>query len=85
MANSRDAHEYSFKRKSKGQVASSIALEEEMARVWAGLSISEYEALVGNPDWVNPFKPSRSKADIVAAYRMANLMEAIQNDMAAAK
>ncbi len=53
-----------------------------MARIESGLSIAEYDGLVGNPKWVSPHQPTRSKASIVAAYRMSNLLDAISDDLA---
>lgn len=85
MVNQVDARRYRFKKKSKGSIASSSLLEQEMARVWAGLSLKEFDDLPGNPNWVNPYKPIRSKASIVAAYRMANLLDAISNDLSYSK
>jgi hypothetical protein len=80
-ANGKRAREYSFKHRSKGYVASNLRLETEIARTWAGLDIEAFEALPGNPQFVNPFVPKPSKAEIIAAYRMTKLMETIQADI----
>jgi hypothetical protein len=80
-ANGKRAREYSFKHRPKGSVASNLRLETELARSWAGLGIEEFEDLPGNPQFVNPFIPKPSKAEVIAAYRMTKLMEAIQADI----
>ena len=85
IVNNNDAKRYRFKRRSKGSIASSASLEQEMARVWAGLSLAEFDDLPGNPEWVNYHNPKRSKASIVAAYRMANLLDSIQDDLSYTK
>lgn len=62
-----------------------MAFEEESARIAAGLTREEYDALPGTPDWVDPNSPSRSQCDIVAHFRLDNLLRAVMDDASARK
>lgn len=76
--NGTDARQYVFKSKSPKKIALSMALEYQLARQWFGLSAAEFDLLPGNPEWANG---SLSKADVLAAYRMYRLMDAISQDV----
>lgn len=60
-----------------------MAYEEEQARIYAGMSITEYDALPGTPQWIDPEKGGRSKSDLVMLYRMSNYIPAVAHDAAA--
>jgi hypothetical protein len=53
--------------------------EYESARVYAGISISEWEMLPGTRLWL-PESGGRCKCDIIILYRMSNFIPAAGND-----
>lgn len=59
-------------------------MEEQLARIFAGLSMSDYDMLPGVPGWCDEDQPF-SKSDVVALYRTHNLLAAVENDIAARK
>jgi hypothetical protein len=52
--------------------------ELEQARVYAGISIAEFDALPGTPEWMQ--SGERSKAHILVLYRMSNAIPAAVSD-----
>jgi hypothetical protein len=62
------------------RVSYSLAFEEMEARVAAGLSAEQYDALPGSPLWVDPANPTQSKCEIVAWYRLSRLIPVIQSE-----
>jgi hypothetical protein len=78
IVNNKDAKQYVFANKSSKKIATSAALEHQLARSWYGLSHEAFEQLPGNPDWARDGE--LSKADVIAAYRAHRLLEAISND-----
>lgn len=51
--------------------------EEQDARVKAGLSITEYDSLVGDPVWITEDTPQVSKAHVIAYARMSGRIQAV--------
>lgn len=49
------------------------------------MSIAEYDALPGTPEWIDLEKGGRSKAHILVLYRMSNSVPAASQDAAARK
>lgn len=78
------ANEYNF-REPDAHITYSAAFEEESARLYAGISISEWDALPGTRAWIDPNKGGRSKCDLVVLYRMSNWITAAMDDVAAKK
>lgn len=68
--------EYQY-RPSVVQVQYSPVYEYERARVFAGMSIAEWDALPGTPLWANG---GRSKCDLIMLYRMSNDIPSAIND-----
>lgn len=58
--------------------------EEHEARIFAGLGVTEYETLPGDPVWCDDTYPM-SKAEVIALYRLHNLIDAVRNDAAVKK
>lgn len=83
-ANSQDIREYLLE-KAPVNVTYSMAFEEQEARVLMGLTLAEYHALPGVPEWVDPDNPTLSKADVVAFYRLHSRIGVVQEDAAAKK
>jgi len=52
--------------------------ELEQARIYAGLSMNEFDALPGSPDWI--VDGERSKTHILVLYRMHNAIQASVSD-----
>lgn len=67
------------------KISYNLAFEEQLARIWAGLSEAEYAALPGAPRWVDPETGGRSKAEVLVLYRMNNRIGAVSQDAAAAR
>lgn len=59
-----------------------LEYEMEQARIYAGLSMSEWDALPGTPEWIDSERHSRSKSHILVLYRMSNAIPAAANDAA---
>lgn len=59
----------------------SMAYEEEQARIYAGMSTTEYDGLPGTPMWLDSENgQSRSKCHIIILYRMSHAIPAASND-----
>jgi hypothetical protein len=58
--------------------------EEAEARVFAGVSLAEFDAMPGVPDWCNEDRPI-SKSDVVAHYRLHMLIDAVRDDITVRK
>ena len=57
----------------------SPAFEAEMARMFAGYHNREdYLALPGNPRFVDPDRPTQSKAEVLVQYRIYQRIQALQ-------
>ena len=68
----------------KHKVNSSPLLEIESARIFCGLSIEQFESLVGTHYWSTPENSIgiyECKSDVVVFYRAQKLIEAIINDL----
>lgn len=68
--------------KSNVAIFYSLEFEAQQARLFAGMSVMEYEALPGDPTWCDETQPM-SKADVIVLYRMSNLISAVQTHAAA--
>lgn len=66
------------------QVTYSLAYEEYQAWVSMGLTLDEYNALPGTPDWVTVEQPL-SKCDVIAWYRLSGRINAVMSEAAAKK
>ena len=51
--------------------------EEIEARIMAGLTQEQYDALPGTPDWITDDGASLSKSHIVAFYRLKHQIEGV--------
>lgn len=71
--------DYSY-RPSAASITYSMAYEQEQSRIYAGMSIAEYDDLPGSPEWIDPARGGRSKAHILMLYRMSNSIPAAAND-----
>lgn len=54
--------------------------EEHEARIYAGLSYEQYQALPGAPRWVDPEKGGLSKCEVVMLYRMHHRILSVSED-----
>lgn len=68
---------------SPATITYTMAYEEEQARIYAGMSILEYDALPGTPQWIDPEVGGRSKSDLVIIYRMSKNIPAAVADIQA--
>lgn len=73
---------YTF-RPSAAAIAYSAAYEQEQARIYAGMSMAEYDSLPGTPEWC--VGDERSKSHILMLYRMSNTIPAVASDAQARK
>jgi len=80
--NGRTPDEYAFK-PAAATITYTMAYEEEQARLYGGLSITEWDNLPGNQFWINPDTGGRCKSDMIMLYRMSNWIPAAANDAAA--
>jgi len=69
--------------KSPLTVTYSAAFEREEARIAAGLTREQFEALPGDPQWVDPNNPTLSKAEVLVYYRMHNVIRSVAEDVRA--
>jgi len=76
--NGAPADEYTF-RPSAATITYSMEYECEMARIHAGVSITEWDALPGTRQWLSD-AGGRCKCDLLILYRMANFIPAAAND-----
>lgn len=67
-------------RPAAAMITYSAAYEQEQSRIYAGMSIAEYDVLPGTPEWIDPAKGGRSKAHILMLYRMSNAIPASASD-----
>lgn len=61
-----------------------LIVEEENARIFCGLSIEQYENLIGTYYWSdeeNAIGIYENKCDVLVFYRSQKLVEAIINDL----
>lgn len=80
-ANGSPIEDYHF-RPSAATITYTLAYEEEQARIYSGMSTSEYDSLPGTPMWINPAIGGRSKCHILVLFRMSNTIPAVANDAA---
>lgn len=66
--------------KSTMVIHSMLAFEEQEARIFAGLSVMEYDSLPGVGEWCNADQPI-SKAEILVLYRLHNQVLAVQRHL----
>ena len=78
-ANGSPIDDYSF-RPSAATITYTLAYEEEQARIYAGMSIAEYDVLPGTPMWIDPNKGNHSKCHILVLFRMSNMIPAVASD-----
>lgn len=71
--------DYSF-RPPAAVIAYTQEYEWEQARIWAGISIPEWDAMPGSRAWIDANKGGRSKSDILILFRMQNLIPAAASD-----
>lgn len=83
-ANGSPIDDYHF-RPAAATITYTLAFEEEQARVYAGLGITEYDALPGTPMWIDPDVGGRSKCHILILYRMQQYIPAVAQDAQNAK
>lgn len=60
-----------------------LAYELEQARLFAGLTASEFDRMPGTPEWCTEATGWRSKCHILMLYRMSNNIPAVAQDAAA--
>lgn len=65
-------------------VTYTLAFEEYQAWVAMGLTLDEYNALPGTPDWADADHPL-SKCDVIAWYRLSGRIRVVMEDAAAKK
>lgn len=71
--------DYSY-RPAAATIYYTLEYEMEQARIYAGLSMAEWDTLPGTPEWIDPERHSRSKCHILVLYRMSNAIPAAAND-----
>ena len=82
-ANGRTIRDYPLPKASVA-IRYSIEFEEQEARIFAGMSLQEFNRMPGTPEWCDDMNPL-SKADVVVLYRMHGLIGAVQEHAAATK
>ncbi len=70
--------------KAKATINYSLDFEEQEARIFAGLSLKEYDELPGVPEWCTEDQPL-SKSEILVLYRLHNQMNAVRDDLSTKK
>ena len=60
-----------------------LAYELEQARLFAGLTMKEFDLMPGTPEWCTAQTGWRSKCHILTLYRMSNNIPAVAQDAAA--
>ena len=83
-ANGAPIDDYNF-RPTAATISYTLAFEQEQARVYAGMSAAEYDALPGTPMWIDPEKGGRSKCHVLVLYRMSQYIPAVGQDAQARK
>ena len=76
--NGSPADSYNF-RPSAATITYTLEYECEMARVYAGIPITEWDAMVGTRQWIPP-TGGRCKSDMLMLYRMSTFIPAASND-----
>lgn len=71
-------NEYAF-RPAAATITYSLEYELECARIFAGMSLAEWEALPGTRQWLK-LGEQRCKADLLILYRMSNFIPAASSD-----
>lgn len=74
--------EYAFK-PAAATIIYSATYEAEQARLYAGVSITEWDALPGTPAWIDPETGGRSKSDLIMLWRISQWIPAAAQDAAA--
>jgi hypothetical protein len=59
-----------------------MAYELEQARLYAGLTASEFDAMPGSPEWCTESTGWRSKCHILLLFRMSKTIPAVAEDAA---
>lgn len=67
---------------SPGTIMYSLGFEMQQARIAAGLSLSEWDTLPGDPIWTTDDQPL-CKAEVLIWFRMAQRIPAVSNDLQA--
>lgn len=70
-------------RESITQISYTMVYELEQARLYAGLTAAEFDAMPGTPEWCTEETGWRSKCHILLLYRMSNRIPAVVEDAAA--
>ena len=75
---------YQFQKKQqKASVVMPLPLEETLAAQTLGIPLELYHALPGTREWIDEDAPiPLSKSCVIAQYRLRNLAEAVQHDIA---
>jgi hypothetical protein len=71
--------DYTFK-PAAATITYTLDYEQEQARIYAGMSIAEWDVLPGTQMWIDPEQGGRSKCDLIVLYRMSNEIPAAAND-----
>lgn len=78
MVNGYPVEQYPFP-KSNLRVLTTDAYSWEEARIDAGITRAEFEALAGDPVWITPNDPiSLSKSDVVMSFYYRRLLKIVQ-------
>lgn len=79
MVNGYPIDQYPFP-PSRVRFSTSSAFNAEEARIESGLSRAEFEALPGDPEWIDEDDPIQiSKADVLVASYFRKLVEIVQS------
>lgn len=76
--NGSPANSYQF-RPAAANITYSVQYDYEQARIYAGMSITEWDALPGTRQWI-PDSGGRCKCDLIILYRMSQFIPAAAND-----
>lgn len=76
--NGSPADDYNF-RPSAAKITYTLEYECEVARVYANISIADWEIMPGTRQWIPP-TGGRCKSDMLMLYRMSNFIPAASND-----
>lgn len=82
MADGSPIDDYHF-RPSVTTITYTMAYELEQARLYAGMTIAEFDALPGSPMWCTESTGWRSKCHILLLYRMSKVIPAVAEDASA--
>ena len=67
-------------RPSIASISYTIGYELEQARLYAGLTAAEFDAMPGTPEWCTEMTGWRSKCHILMLWRMSNTIPAVMQD-----